>query len=352
MIDDNILKRLKDNASPFRELEFTPETWESEFGENQTVKTPVGDVTLGRNQYWKLRTKRREKYFGLIRPTLTDPLYVVEVHDPKEGAERDTKRIYIKPFIGEGGNTYFTSITIQKDGKEISISSHQKNAKDLMRYIKNGEVLYSTSAPVLQPAASRPQEHPTSAGGHLDDAYSVPNYETPVKPTEENNPDILKRLKDNAAPFRELEFTPETWEREFGENQTVKTPVGDVTLGRNQYWKLRTKRREKYFGLIRPTLTDPLYVVEVHDPKEGAERDTKRIYIKPFIDKDKNTYFTSITIQKDGKEISISSHPKEPEYLIKSIKKGRMLYDTSARGIYIAASMPHEHPANAGRPLD
>ncbi|MEO5358187.1 MAG: PBECR2 nuclease fold domain-containing protein [Nitrospirae bacterium YQR-1] len=163
---------------------------------------------------------------------------------------------------------------------------------------------------------------------------------------------ILKTLKDNAAPFRELKLTPETWKSEFGENQTVKTPVGDVTLGRNQYIKLKAKSREKYFGLIKPTLTDPLYVVEVHDPKEGAERDTKRIYIKPFVDENKNTYFTSITIQKDGKEISISSHPKESEVLIKSIKKGEVLYSTSAREIYTAAPMLHEHPPTAGRPLD
>ncbi|MBF0319992.1 MAG: hypothetical protein HQL01_09370, partial [Nitrospirae bacterium] len=168
----------------------------------------------------------------------------------------------------------------------------------------------------------------------------------------ESDDQILKRLKDNAAPFRELKLTPETWKSEFGEDQTVKTPVGDVTLGRNQYLKLKAKSREKYFGLIKPTLTDPLYVVEVRDPKEGAERDTKRIYIKPFVGEDKNTYFTSITIQQDGKEISISSHPKEPGYLIKSIKKGRMLYDASARGIYTAAPMLHEHPTNAGRHLD
>ncbi|MBF0458190.1 MAG: glycosyltransferase [Nitrospirae bacterium] len=171
------------------------------------------------------------------------------------------------------------------------------------------------------------------------------------------NDEILKSFKDKAAPFRNVKLTPQSWKAEFGENQVVDTPVGDVKIGNNQYLKLKGKNREQYFGLIKPTLSDPLYVVEVRDHKEGAERDSKRIYIKPFVDKNKNTYFTSITVQKNGKEISISSHPKESAPLIKiikegRIKEGRVLYSTAAREIYTAASMLHEHPAEAGRLLD
>ncbi|MCG6552232.1 MAG: glycosyltransferase [Candidatus Magnetominusculus sp. LBB02] len=178
---EEILKKLKDNAAPFKKLELTPETWKNEFGENRTVKTPEGDVFIGMNQYLKLKTKdkgNRGKYFGLIKPTLADPSYVVEVKAPKEGAERDTKKIFIKPFKSKDGNTYFMSVTIQQGGKEISITSHPKDAKDLIGIIKKGEVLYSKSAPVLQPAASRPQEHPTSAGGHLDGSTIPQNTET------------------------------------------------------------------------------------------------------------------------------------------------------------------------------
>ncbi|MBF0555245.1 MAG: hypothetical protein HQK96_11930 [Nitrospirae bacterium] len=41
-------------------------------------------------------------------------------------------------------------------------------------------------------------EHPASADRPLDESASdVPQGETPVKPPEENNPDILMRLKDN-----------------------------------------------------------------------------------------------------------------------------------------------------------
>ncbi|MBF0458158.1 MAG: hypothetical protein HQK99_09715 [Nitrospirae bacterium] len=219
LTDEEILKTLKDNATPFRKLELTPETWKNEFGENRTVMTPEGDVVIGMNQYLKLKTKdkgNREKYFGLIKPTLAEPLYIVEVKAPKEGAERDTKKIFIKSFRNEDGNTYFMSVTIQQGGKEISISSHPKDANnDLKGIIKRGEVLYPKSAPVLQPAASRPQEHPTSAGGHLYDS-TLPHPAEPVKPENEGALDQTKK-----------DITDEQ-KRILGENTKTEFVEGDV----------------------------------------------------------------------------------------------------------------------------
>ncbi|MBF0537516.1 MAG: hypothetical protein HQL03_04585 [Nitrospirae bacterium] len=121
---------------------------------------------------------------------------------------------------------------------------------------------------------------------------------------------IAKALKDKAVPFRFLELTPETWKQEFGDHLTVNTPIGQVKIGENQYSKLLAKDGGQFFALIKPTLMEPLYVGEKESPKEGAERNTKYIFIKSFLDKDKQVNFMSVTIQKEGQEIVISSHRK------------------------------------------
>ncbi len=123
-------------------------------------------------------------------------------------------------------------------------------------------------------------------------------------------------MKDKAVPFRSLELTPENWKQEFGDSLTVDTPIGRVKMGNFQYDKLLAKGRSKYFGLIKPTLTEPLYVDEKESPKEGAERDTKYIFIKTFLDKDKQINFMSVTIQKEGQEIVISSHKRGLDSII------------------------------------
>ncbi|MBV6342703.1 hypothetical protein [Candidatus Magnetobacterium casense] len=69
---------------------------------------------------------------------------------------------------------------------------------------------------------------------------------------------IAQSLKDKAVPFRSLELTPENWRQEFGDSLTVDTPIGRVKMGENQYAKLLAKNRGKHFGLIKPTLTEPL----------------------------------------------------------------------------------------------
>ncbi|MBF0538927.1 MAG: hypothetical protein HQL03_11835, partial [Nitrospirae bacterium] len=109
--------------------------------------------------------------------------------------------------------------------------------------------------------------------------------------------------------------------------------------------------RGQYFALIKPTLSEPLYVIEKDSPEEGAERNTKYIFIKSFLDKNKQTNFMSVTIEREGKEIVISSYRRGLNALIKEIKESKTLYASGANA-KTADSAPLERPTITGGPLD
>lgn len=139
---------------------------------------------------------------------------------------------------------------------------------------------------------------------------------------------VVSMMKHSAEAARELELSPEAWEAEFGENGILKTPVGEVKMGENQYFKLLKKKRTGYFGMVKPTLENPDVVLEESDPLEGAERQTKYLFVKTFIKADGSRYvhFESVTVMKDTLEVSISSHEVEEGALIKKMQQDNLLH--------------------------
>ena len=134
-----VISRMEASAVEAPELELTPENWDEQFGEDGIVATPIGDVKMGENQYKKLIQRNRASYFGMILPTLKTPDLVMEEYDPVEGAERDTKLLFVKTFIKPDGGRYvhFESVTVKKEDKEVSISSHEVNTVDLIKKMHN-----------------------------------------------------------------------------------------------------------------------------------------------------------------------------------------------------------------------
>lgn len=126
---------MESKAEEAREMEFTRENWDREFGKEQRVKTPLGFAKLGENQYEKIRNYQREGYFSMIKPTLEHPDVVLEKSDPRVGAERNSKFMFVKTFQKSDGSrvVHFVSVTVSVDGKEVSISSHEKTAKGIKK---------------------------------------------------------------------------------------------------------------------------------------------------------------------------------------------------------------------------
>lgn len=169
---DSLVEAMKANAEVAEVLDLTPENWEAQFGAEGIIETPVGEVKMGPNQVTKLFARKRVEYFGMIKPTLTRPDVIVEKYAPAEDAERDTKYVFIKSFVKPDGSriVHFESVTVQKEGREVSISSHEAEEKDIKKEMQNGMILHlndmlslsSEGSLTEAPIKERPDLVPTS----------------------------------------------------------------------------------------------------------------------------------------------------------------------------------------------
>lgn len=139
---------LEKNVSPLKELELNRENWNKMFPDG-TVKTPVGTVKIGENQFDKLRRNDRNNLLAAMYETLSNPALILEKEtlDEKSG-EFKPVNVYGKSFIHEDSNhkRAVESVIIFKDGENISISTHNKNIKDFVKQIKTADqIIYADS---------------------------------------------------------------------------------------------------------------------------------------------------------------------------------------------------------------
>ncbi len=147
--------------------------------------------------------------------------------------------------------------------------------------------------------------------------------------TKEDAVSLRKQMEDNAEQERNLEHTEENWQKEFGKDSRVTTPIGSIKLGENQYKKAGRNDRIKRFGLLKPTLERPDVILEKSAPKEGAERQTKYLFIKSFKKADGNKIlnYESITVKQGEEEVAISAHQIEPSKVVKELTESRVLWN-------------------------
>ena len=147
--------------------------------------------------------------------------------------------------------------------------------------------------------------------------------------TKEDAVSLRKQMADNAEQERILEHTEENWLKEFGKDGRVSTPIGSIKLGENQYKKAGREDRIKRFGLLKPTLERPDVILEKSAPKEGAERQTKYLFIKSFkkADGTKILNYESITVKQGEDEVAISAHQIEPSKVVKELTESKVLWN-------------------------
>ncbi len=168
---DNIIAYMESNAQPYEGRVLTYEEWEKEFAPDMRIKTPIGIVKLGENQFAKMYNAGRDSKFGMIKPTLQTPdIIVTSESKPKPGktAERDFSYVYVKSFVGKDGKRIyrFTSVTNLINGIEISISNQEKKPNKVMNLVKSGKLVYIKSATMLStPASIAHGSQPTVRGG-------------------------------------------------------------------------------------------------------------------------------------------------------------------------------------------
>ena len=131
---------------------------------------------------------------------------------------------------------------------------------------------------------------------------------------------ILEKLVSLAVPMDKHDFSKEEFKRLFPQGR-VKTPLGEVEIGKNQYEKLRDRdggKRQPFIGAMRQTLSDPVAVIT--EAKNGREAE---VYIKSFKDDGKVDIDTvmSVIVKKDEQRIAISTYKRKQREVIKKIKK-------------------------------
>lgn len=147
--------------------------------------------------------------------------------------------------------------------------------------------------------------------------------------TKDDAISLRQQMEDNAEQERVLEHTEENWLKEFGKDGRVSTPIGSIKLGENQYKKAGRNDRIKRFGLLKPTLERPDVILEKSAPKEGAERQTKYLFIKSFkkADGTKILNYESITVKQGEDEVAISAHQIEPSKVVKELTESKVLWN-------------------------
>ena len=151
---------MEDDAEIAPEIELTISNWDTLFGEEGIVKTPLGEVKMGENQFAKLMRQGRESKLGMIKPTLENPDVIIEASsEAKEGSitERGSSYIFVKAFRKSDGLRYyyFTSVTVSKEGKEVVVSSQEKSRNRLLRLLTDEEIIWRTPKDATTSSAER-----------------------------------------------------------------------------------------------------------------------------------------------------------------------------------------------------
>ena len=205
-----LIDGMRAHAEAAQEMELTPENWTAQFGENGEVETPLGKVTMGENQYFKLAQQGRKGKLGMVKPTLQTPFIVVEDfrEDKSEKGERFYALVFIKTFRKENGDRYyhFTSVTVSKDGREVVISNQEESANRISKLLQQGKVAWISSEFSLHPKAQVEESVP------LDDSN---------KPTMPDNQSALLGISSSELPWDNLSASKDT-----------KTPEESNTYGR------------------------------------------------------------------------------------------------------------------------
>jgi hypothetical protein len=228
---EEFVRQMEENAVEAPRLELTPENWYAEFGTDGTVETPLGQVKMGENQLAKLILKKRTGEFGMIKPTLTNPDVIIEEYDPQEGAERDTKLLFVKTFTDNKGKkyTHFESVTVRKNGMEVSISSHIINKEAMLRKLMNGNIAHINKA--FSPNSSELRLAENRNG--LPNLVSTQELNASVNKTTANNSNTQEKIKNNSNNETESNPDEPKAKRTEENGKTAETNNPAETQGKN-----------------------------------------------------------------------------------------------------------------------
>lgn len=136
-----------------------------------------------------------------------------------------------------------------------------------------------------------------------------------------NEPELKRIFTESAEPFRFVKFNQQNYFTDFGTQGEINTPIGIVVIDFNDLDKVDERSRTKYFGLIKPTLTNPTLIVK-HNERE--------LFLKSFIDRKRGEiYFVAVAKDESGFFSLSSAHEKGQSSIFKKIREGNVTYQNS-----------------------
>ncbi|GAB6393617.1 MAG: PBECR2 nuclease fold domain-containing protein [Treponematales bacterium] len=105
----------------------------------------------------------------------------------------------------------------------------------------------------------------------------------------------------------------------------VQSPLETVIVEKKIMNKLVRKHRQDILGAIRPTITDPLVII--NENREGRKY---HVYVKPFLDmlKDKEVMVAVVVHDDERGEITVSAYKRPDGNTLNKIKKaGDVAYE-------------------------
>lgn len=268
---------VRKEAEPFIEKEYSLENFKAEFP-NGKVDTPIGEVAVSNYQFEKLNFKGREKYLGLIKPTLERPAFVVDFEDTT---------FFFKPFRDKDGVVKFASVIKERDGGLDVTSNYPMANRKFELITREGKVRY------VQGSVAKPVEHSLdnnvrSSGDiksleHSSDGMGIiPQNEEKVyhsrkiEEIKREHPDVEKELNESIAAMRKESFNDVNFKdnliSKIGAKEITTKQLGkSVDLSDKQLAVLKNDIKNADFKVISDS--------KIYFDKIGRDGDKKRFFI-------------------------------------------------------------------------
>lgn len=199
---------VRKEAEPFIEKEYNLENFKAEFP-NGKVDTPIGEVNISSFQLKKLELKGREKYLGLIKPTLERPAFVVDFEDTT---------FFFKPFRDKDGVVKFASVIKERDGGLDVISNYPMKNRKFELIAREGKVRYVQGSVVVRPLEHslddtvrssgdiKSLEHSSDGKGIIQQNEEKVHHGRRIEEIKREHPNVERELDESIAAMNKESF--------------------------------------------------------------------------------------------------------------------------------------------------
>ena len=268
---------VRKEAEPFIEKEYSLENVKAEFP-NGKVDTPIGEVAVSNYQFEKLNFKGREKYLGLIKPTLERPAFVVDFEDTT---------FFFKPFRDKDGVVKFASVIKERDGGLDVTSNYPMANRKFELITREGKVRYvqgSVAKPVehsldnnvRSSGGLKPIEHSSDGKGIIQQNEEKVYHSRNIEEIKQEHPNVEKELDESIAAMRKESFNDVNFKDDLinkinAKDITTKQLGKSVDLSDKQLAVLKNDIKNADFKVISDS--------KIYFDKMGKDGDKKRFFI-------------------------------------------------------------------------